>query len=118
MLILALNQCAGRCRATRNVRRWRQHVRHHLFLSDGRDSRCAIVPALSLWTRPHFAPLSRAGILVLVNGADWELEGGAESAVKNDDEVRCPLPSLHFCFLPLSSVAFLFPIILILCLIR
>ncbi len=30
---------------------------------------------------------SRAGILVLVNGADWELEGGGDSAIKDNDEV-------------------------------
>ena len=35
-------------------------------------------------TRAH----SRAGILVLVNGADWELEGGEGTVVNDGDEVR------------------------------
>jgi hypothetical protein len=33
-------------------------------------------------------PRSRAGILVLVNGADWELEGGAATPINDNDEVR------------------------------
>lgn len=31
---------------------------------------------------------SRAGILVLVNGADWELEGGSSAVVSEGDEVN------------------------------
>jgi hypothetical protein len=53
----------------------------------------AFAPAVSYNACPCSFPLlmllySRAGILVLVNGADWELDGGGSAAVKDGDEAR------------------------------
>jgi molybdopterin converting factor small subunit len=49
---------------------------------------------LPLVSFPPFAPQRRPGILVLINDADWELEGELEYLLQDGDEV-CFISTLH-----------------------